>query len=473
MENKYLTKILKILKVIGMFFLILFVILWIVGIIYGNIENRKREEERQKTERIYRSEYIGQIEKKYPKAYENPERIREIILKSIKRSERKAENSDRKTYMTTYYDEKGRVVYTAREYMGQYESNWRSSKGSGKRYVLFTPTEKGYVYDEKGRVINKIYVKGNVNYEVTELKEEKKRMFLKDGSSIGVSATNIEYLEDGRRKETAEYINTASYAQGYIREETIYRNDKKEEINIIIDSERSNSIIIVYIGKKYDKSGKLIYKTVERKNKDDGYRSYTTMDLIKGEILTKYYDGDKAFATVTETLIGKDRAIVKRERVGDEVKIFDNYNKITEKSYNYIRNIIKNKSIYKVLKVNKNYDTFIFEYNDVKNGIDKNSFFYETFNLVAKEENGVTGQFGGEELEIYFNKNNRIIKKIFKDFYKKSYSNDESPIKDWENIIFYSNEKELEKYFLKNEEKEISTSDYEKINTMEDFRNGY
>ena len=310
MENEYLTKILKILKVIGMFFLILFVILWIVGIIYGNIENRKREEERQKTERIYRSEYIGQIEKKYPKAYENPERIREIILKSIKRSERKAENSDRKTYMTTYYDEKGRVVYTAREYMGQYESNWRSSKGSGKRYVLFTPTEKGYVYDEKGRVINKIYVKGNVNYEVTELKEEKKRMFLKDGSSIGVSATNIEYLEDGRRKETAEYINTASYAQGYIREETIYRNDKKEEINIIIDSERSNSIIIVYIGKKYDKSGKLIYKTVERKNKDDGYRSYTTMDLIKGEIITKYYDGEKAFATVTETLIGKDRAVL-------------------------------------------------------------------------------------------------------------------------------------------------------------------
>jgi hypothetical protein len=157
----------------------------------------------------------------------------------------------------------------------------------------------------------------------------------------------------------------------------------------------------------------------------------------------------------------------------DLIIVFDNYNKITEKSYNYVRNIIKNNSTYKVLKVNKNYDTFIFEYNDVKNGIDKNSFFYETFNLVAKEENGVTGQFGGEELEIYFNKNNSVIKKIFKDFYKKSYSNEESPIKDWENIIFYSNEKELEKYFLKNEEKEISTSDYEKINMMEEFRNGY
>ena len=39
--------------------------------------------------------------------------------------------------------------------------------------------------------------------------------------------------------------------------------------------------------------------------------------------MTKYYDGEKSFATVTETLIGKDRAIVKREREGDEFVIWD------------------------------------------------------------------------------------------------------------------------------------------------------
>jgi hypothetical protein len=89
--------------------------------------------------------------------------------------------------------------------------------------------------------------------------------------------------------------------------------------------------------KRIYEKGELIRKHVTRKNKEKIYsedknvmksfnpniRSETDFDLIKGIIVTKYYDGDKAFATVTETLVGEDRAIVKREKEGDRFVIWD------------------------------------------------------------------------------------------------------------------------------------------------------
>jgi hypothetical protein len=89
--------------------------------------------------------------------------------------------------------------------------------------------------------------------------------------------------------------------------------------------------------------------------------------LIKGEIVTKYYDGDKAFATVTETLIGKDRAIVKRERVGDEFVIWD---LVEYRDFAYLNRFIvnKNTNIIKYEFKNTKY-SYDWHYNDDEKGL--------------------------------------------------------------------------------------------------------
>ena len=48
---------------------------------------------------------------------------------------------------------------------------------------------------------------------------------------------------------------------------------------------------------------KVVRKKVVRKNKNNSIWSETDFDLPKGEIITKYYERDKAFATVTKTLV--------------------------------------------------------------------------------------------------------------------------------------------------------------------------
>ena len=385
-------------------------------------------------------DYIpADIEKKYPEDFKSYGEFIEKVKKNAVKSDKKIEEDK---YHAKYYDSKGREIYIIDELWGRQKNSWHGGRGGAILERAF-PNEKGILYDEKGNIAEKLEIQttGSQTYHSKGTDDEPRRNLYVTGFNPSSNNKYTRYYYDEKNKLIKEVEMTPS--NWFIKNEIEYKNGKKKSEKKIIDYEvtyKENNRIYVEITKEYDKNEKLIKKFVLRKNRLNAIRSETNFDFIKGKIVTKYYDGDKAFATVTETLIGKDRAIVKRER--EEVKIFDNYNKITEKSYNYIRNIIKNNSIYKVLKVNKNYNTFIFEYNDVKNGIDKNSFFYETFNLVAKEENGVTGQFGGEELEIYFYKKNSVIKKIFKDFYKKSYSNEENPIKDWESIIFYSNEKD-------------------------------
>ena len=111
-----------------------------------------------------------------------------------------------------------------------------------------------------------------------------------------------------------ERVNPSSWYEKEIREfrENGKKKTEKKIIDYEVDAEEYNKIY-VEITKEYDENEKLIKKFVLRKNKFNAVRSETNFDFIKGEIVTKYYDGDKAFATVTETLIGKDRAISYRD----------------------------------------------------------------------------------------------------------------------------------------------------------------
>lgn len=148
-----------------------------------------------------------------------------------------------------------------------------------------------------------------------------------------------------------------------------------------------------------------------RKNKFNSIRSETNFDFIKGEIITKYYEGDKLFATVTETLIGKDRAIVKRERVGDEFVIWD---LVEYRDFAYINRFIveKNTNVIKYEFKNTKY-SYDWHYNDDEKGLNNVSYRYEKFfckNLKDDKSDSISKS--GEVYEYVSVKNEIEIRKL-------------------------------------------------------------
>ena len=187
------------------------------------------------------------------------------------------------------------------------------------------PKEKGIVYDENGNITGKLEINPSiqVGYISRGLTDEPRRSLFETGYNPSKSSyTSYDYDKNGNLIKEIK-IKPSNWFE---KEEIEYKNGKKKTEKKIIDYEvtyEDTNKIYVEITKEYDENEKFIKKFVLRNNKHNAMRSETNFDFIKGEIVTKYYDGEKVFATVTETLIGKDRAIVKRERVGDEFVIWD------------------------------------------------------------------------------------------------------------------------------------------------------
>lgn len=295
--------------------------------------------------RVYESPYMGKIEEKYPNIYKKREEYRQIILKSIVSQTESIEGEKKNIRVINYYDKAGRLVYKITEDIISFQKATQGARGSsGKKFELFTPDEEGYIYDEKGAVIKKVKAVGGMPYTVMVLDEENRKNFLKTGNGR-VTCIDIVYESSSKRKEVEEYINGHPYFQYYKKTERFYENDVLYKETEFQDQEMDDSFIMATIEKKYNAKGELIYKTVERKDKTNDYKSFTEMDFVKDEIVTKYYKGKDVFATVTENLVGpvetieetetvrgeeikrvyknKVKVIVKRQKVGEPIKIVD------------------------------------------------------------------------------------------------------------------------------------------------------
>ena len=155
---------------------------------------------------------------------------------------------------------------------------------------------------------------GGMPYTVMTLDEESRKNFLKTGNGR-ITCIDIVHESSSKRKEVEEYINGHPYFQYYKKTERFYENDVLYKETEFQDQELDDSFIMATIEKKYNEKGELVYKTVERKDKTNDYRSFTEMDFAKDEIITKYYKGKEVFATVTENLVGPVETIEETETV--------------------------------------------------------------------------------------------------------------------------------------------------------------
>lgn len=283
--------------------------------------------------RVYEGTYKGRIEEKYPQAMKNVETAREELLKTIKTKNIYKRDSDH--LIGEYYDKKGRLIFHSNQSLGY-------TRMASQRFERFMPTEEGTLYDEKDRVYKRIRLNNGLTYFAKSTGENDLYSFIKD-ITYNCEVEEIKYLENDRKIEHSTEISTSSqYYKEIIKE---YKNNILVSEKMVEDKESDYGFIIATVEKRYDEKGELVYKTVERKDKTNDYRSFTEMDFTKDEIVTKYYKGKEVFATVTENLIGpvetiedtemikgdsvkityknKTKAIVKRQKVGEPVKIVD------------------------------------------------------------------------------------------------------------------------------------------------------
>ena len=365
----------------------------IAWIVYFFMTVDERTAEQKKNEK--KPDYIPvDITKKYPEDFKAYGEFVEKVKKNAVKSDKKIEE-DR--YHAKYYDSKGREIYSIDELWGIQRNNWHSGRGGGSQERAY-PKEEGILYDENGNIAGKLEINPStqVGYISRGVTDEPRRSLFETGYNPSKSSYT-RYSYDKNSKLIKEIkIKPSNWFE---KEEIEYKNGKKKSEKKIIDYEvtyEDTNKIYVEITKEYDKDEKLIKKFVLRKNKHNAMRSETNFDFIKGEIVTKYYDGEKAFATVTEILIGKDRAIVKREREGDEVKIFD-----------YVEYISKDRFDYKKYKkyfefLNRRYISesnliqYIiesargsYEYNEIREnmGIELASYKYESFYMTDNRDN--------------------------------------------------------------------------------------
>lgn len=305
-----------------------------------NEKDLKESKEEVVPPRVYSGKYKGHIELKYPQANAKAGQVRLEILKNIKTKKVKEEKKHR---ITECFDSKNRLVYKIDADLNTRVVTMSGNKFFKKVFELNVPEEEGYIYDENDKIITKLHRPNSWTYTVDKESDAGKYTYLEQGG-IGVFVTDIKYFENNKRIETEEYINKVM-SQLYGRTESEFINDKLVREKHFADQELKDSFIMYTTEKKYNEKGELIYKTVERKDKTNDYKSFTEMDFAKDEIVTKYYKGKDVFATVTENLVGpvetieetemdrgkeikkvyknKVKAIVKRQKVGEPVKIMD------------------------------------------------------------------------------------------------------------------------------------------------------
>ena len=306
---------------------------------YKKAKNRK-EYVKPVNQRVYNGEYEGRIEEKYPNVLPKIPNFRETLLKSIST---KKESEDKNFFYTKCYDKKGRLVYSIEQSKYQQKVGERGSKGYTYQIEVLTPKEEGFIYDDKDRVIQSFVAPGGMTYRIEKYSKDALYSFFKRGGTAIILKT-ITYPTTDKRIEIEESVAKGIW-QNYYKNEKIYINNILMNDKTWKDQERDDSFIMATTEKKYNKKGELIYKTVERKDKTNDYKSFTEMDFKKDEIVTKYYKGKEVFATVTENLVGpvvsreqietvkgkevkkiyknKVKAVVKRQKVGESVKILD------------------------------------------------------------------------------------------------------------------------------------------------------
>lgn len=282
-------------------------------ILYPSVEERKS--------RVYQSLNIGRIDKKYPEIYKKREEYRQIILNSIVSQTKSIKGKNKNIREINYYDKFGRIVYKTVEDVTSFQRRTQGARGSsGRIFTIYTPYEVGYIYDEKGVVVRKVEVVGGRSYQVIVLDEENRINFLKTGSGA-VNCIDIINVSDSKRKEVEEYIDEDPEIQYYKKIERVYEKGVLYKEIEFQDQELENSFIMATIEKKYNDKGEIIYKTVERKDKTNDYKSFTEIDFTKDEIVTKYYKGKKVFTIVTENLVGTEETVEEIKMVsGEKIK---------------------------------------------------------------------------------------------------------------------------------------------------------
>ncbi|MBN1468724.1 MAG: hypothetical protein JW924_08370 [Fusobacteriaceae bacterium] len=286
-----------------------------------------------KNEKIYKGTYKGRIDEKYPQAMKNVEIAREELLKAIKTKKIYKKDSDH--LVGEYYDKNGRLIFHSNHSLGY-------MRMAIQRYQRHMPIEEGTLYDEKGRVYKRVRLTRGLTY-FTESPSDKDLFSFVKNITYNCEIEETKYLENDRKIEHSTEISISSqYYKEIVKE---YKNNILISEKIIEDKESDYGFIIATVEKKYNEKGELIYKTVERKDKTNSCRSFTEMNFAKDEIVTKYYKGKDVFATVTENLVGpveiiekiqmvngekvkkvyknKVKAIVKRQKVGEPLKIVD------------------------------------------------------------------------------------------------------------------------------------------------------
>lgn len=354
--------------------------------------------------RVYDGTYKGRIEEKYPQAMKNVEIAREELLKTIKTKNIYKRDSDH--LIGEYYDKKGRLIFHSNQSLGY-------TRMASQRFERFMPTEEGTLYDEKDRVYKRIRLNNGLTYFAKSTSENDLYSFIKD-ITYNCEVEEIKYLENDRKIEHSTEISTSSqYYKEIIKE---YKNNILVSEKMVEDKESDYGFIIATVEKRYDEKGELVYKTVERKDKTNDYRSFTEMDFTKDEIVTKYYKGKDVFATVTENLIGpvetiedtemikgdsvkityknKTKAIVKRQKVGEPVKIVDviEYLKKREKGQPYdlknTRCIYENDKIKYVVETFRiSFLSYLYHSNIYSRLTMENAYLYESFYFANNNTN--------------------------------------------------------------------------------------
>ena len=458
--NFILEKLRQLIKILWKNLVLIIFILFVANIVYTFINIDEIMAEKRKTEK--KPDYIPvDITKKYPEDFKAYGEFVEKVKKNEVKSDKKIEEDK---YHAKYYDSKGREIYSIDELWGIQRNNWHSGRGGGSQERAY-PKEKGIVYDENGNIVGKLEINPSiqVGYISRGLTDEPRRSLFETGYNPSKSSyTSYNYDKNSNLIKEIK-IKPSNWFE---KEEIEYKNGKKKTEKKIIDYEvtyEDTNKIYVEITKEYDENEKLIKKFVLRKNKHNVMRSETNFDFIKGEIVTKYYDGEKAFATVTETLIGKDRAIVKRERVGDEFVIWD-FTDLKRSGENILfKRYIADISLNLKYLFNDSKRKYTTEYNDGSYGITKETYIDDLF-CMEKNEDYMIGGMSFKE----------ILKYNKEDEYNYFSKDGEVQGVKGTTIILLKNDSSIfdEEFSLKN--KNIKKNIKEKLKKdMEDFKNGY
>ena len=373
----------------------------VIRIIYSELHPSK---EKLNKARVYNGEYKGRIKDKYPKEFAKISDYREIILKSIKNSKK---TRDKNNFYIEYLDENGRIVYKIKQPSKVYNTRRTSDGTRGKSTTLNKevsgPEEVGYIYGNNNKIRNKIYMNEFDEFVIYDLDENTWDNFLKNDANWKLESWVTEiveynYISENEKIATIERFDTSDYCQSFNKVERRYINNTLVSEKEFIDRENDESFMMLKTEKRYNKDGKLIYKTVERIDKTNGYKSFTEMDFEKHKVVTKYYKDQKVMATVTEDFLGEEKtmlelkmisgeeishlykmqekSIVKREKNGSSLLIYDVFTYGQKDEGEFFDRYIVNKG--KLIYVFEHCKAgWVWEYTRRREGLDENSCYID------------------------------------------------------------------------------------------------